>query len=72
MMIRSGFCRLNQLVVKNKTKNPVPDYVKKALERNNPDRGIKFTLSNYMNDQMLLGKNCCLLLILYGPNSQGL
>ena len=68
MMIRSGFCRLNQLVVKNKTKNPVPDYVKKALERNNPDNN----LSNMMNDQMLLGKNCCLLLILYGPNNQGL
>ena len=57
MMMRSKFYRLNQLVVKNKTKYPVPDYIKKALERNNPDRGIKFTLSNLMNDQMLLGRN---------------
>ena len=47
--------RLNKLVVKNKTSHPVPDYLKDALMENNLDRGLKFTLSHLMNDQMLLG-----------------
>ena len=47
--------RLNQLVVQNKTKHPVPDLIKEGLVQNNPERGIKFTLSHLMNDQMLLG-----------------
>ena len=50
------FFRLNQLIVKNTTRHPVPDHIKEGLERNNQDRGIKFTLSNLMNDQMLIGK----------------
>ena len=45
-----------QLVVKNTTRYPVPEYIKEALVENNPDRGIRFTLSNLLNDQMLLGK----------------
>jgi len=50
--------RLNKLVVKNKTSHPVPDYLKDALMENNLDRGLKFTLSHLMNDQMLLGNLC--------------
>ena len=46
--------RLNKLAVENKTRNPVPDNIKVALAENNVDRGIKFTLSHLMNDQMLL------------------
>ena len=42
-------------MVKNKTSHPVPDYLKDALMENNLDRGLKFTLSHLMNDQMLLG-----------------
>ena len=58
--------RLNKLVVKNTTRHPVPDYLKDALVDNNLDRGVKFTLSNLMNDQMLLGKNCfCLWICLF-------
>jgi hypothetical protein len=45
-------------VVENKTKHPVPAYIKEGLQMNNPERGIKFTLSHMMNDQMLLGKIC--------------
>ena len=43
--------------MENKTKHPVPDYIKEGLQRNNPERGIKFTLSHMMNDQMLLDNN---------------
>ena len=46
--------RLNKLAVENKTRNPVPENIKVALAENNVDRGIKFTLSHLMNDQMLL------------------
>lgn len=46
--------RLNKLAVENKTRNPVPEYLKVALAEKNVDRGVKFTLSHLMNDQMLL------------------
>ena len=42
-------------MVQNKTKHPVPDYIKEGLIENNSERGIKFTLSHLMKDQMLLG-----------------
>ena len=41
--------------VSNTTLYPVPENIKEALMENNKDRGLKFTLSNLMNDQMLLG-----------------
>jgi len=40
--------------VRNTNLHPVPQYIKEALMENNKDRGLKFTLSNLMNDQMLL------------------
>ena len=45
---------MNKLVVTNKTRHPVPDYLKEELMENNRERGVKFTLSHLMNDQMLL------------------
>ena len=43
--------------MQNKTRHPVPDYLKDVLVEKNQDRGLKFTLSNLMNDQMLLDNN---------------
>ena len=38
----------------NKTSHPVPNYLNEELMQNNRERGVKFTLSHLMNDQMLL------------------